>query len=69
MRSDVHIRHDGFKALFSQLDPVEAERFLVMVQQGNLDYTEWRKKLWTNQSIDEISQKATLHWKNKQDNK
>lgn len=65
MRSDILIRHDGFKALFGQLDPVEAERFLVMLKRGNLDYSEWRKELWTEQSVEEISQKATLYWNKK----
>ena len=62
MRADVLIRHDGFKALFDNLDPVEAERFIVMVRRDNFDYTEWRKSLWEDLSVEELAQKAAEHW-------
>lgn len=65
MRSDILIRHEGFKALFAHLDPVEAERFLVMLRRDNQNYTEWRKGLWANQSVEEVAQKAASHWQNK----
>ena len=65
MRADVLIRHDGFRALFENLDPVEAERFLVLLRLGNCDYTEWRKGLWEGQSVDEIDAKATAHWESR----
>lgn len=62
MRADVLIRSDGFRALFEKLDPVEAERFLVLVQRGGGDYTEWQKGLWEGQSVDEIHERAAAHW-------
>ena len=46
MSADSVIRHEGFKAIFSKLNPVEAERFLVIVNREGADYTKWRKYLW-----------------------
>ncbi len=65
MRADILIRHNGFRALFDNLDPIEAERFLVLLRRGSCDYTEWRKGLWDKQSIDEISAKAAAHWESR----
>ena len=58
MRTDTLIKHDGFKAIFEKLDIVEAERFIALIKRDNFDYTEWRKTLWEDLSIDELSGKA-----------
>jgi hypothetical protein len=62
MRTDAVIRSDGFRALLEKLGPVEAERFLVLVERGSGDYTEWRKTLWADQTVDEIHERAAAHW-------
>ena len=63
MRADVLILHDGFKALFSSLDPVEAERFISLIQRDKFDYTEWRKGLWEDLSVQELSDAAAKAWR------
>lgn len=65
MRTDVLIRHDGFKALFSQLDPVEAERFISLLRRDNFDYTKWRENLWEELSVAELSEAATKYWRSR----
>lgn len=52
------IKHDGFNAIFKSLDLVEAERFVVLLKRDDFDYTEWRKDLWENITIEELSKKA-----------
>ena len=54
MRSDTLIRHDGLQALRERLGPVEAERFIVLINRESFDYTEWQQTLWQNESVDEI---------------
>jgi len=66
MRTDALIKHDGFKAIFDKLDIVEAERFIALIQRDNFDYTEWRKDLWENMSIEELSDKAMKSYQQKQ---
>lgn len=63
MRADVLIRHDGFKALFASLDPVEAERFISLLRRDSFDYTEWRKPLWEDGTVRELSDAAAAAWK------
>ena len=58
MRTDTMIKHDGFNAIFKSLDLVEAERFVVLLKRDDFDYTEWRKDLWENLTIEELSKKA-----------
>jgi hypothetical protein len=52
------IKHDGFNAIFKSLDLVEAERFVVLLKRDDFDYTEWRKDLWENFTVEELSKKA-----------
>jgi len=58
MRADTVIKREGFRALFDKLGPVEAERFIVLIKRDDFDYTEWRKDLFEEMSIDELSAKA-----------
>jgi hypothetical protein len=61
MRTDALIKHDGFRAIFEKLDLVEAERFIALIKRDNFDYTEWRKSLWENMTIEDLSGKAMDH--------
>lgn len=65
MRSDAVIKKEGFQALSKKLDLVEAERFIVLIKRENFDYTEWRKDLWGDMGIEELSAKAMKHYKRK----
>jgi hypothetical protein len=67
MRPDALILHDGFKAIFDNLDIVEAERFITLIRRENFDYTEWRKDLWEDLSVEELSAKATEYVRRKSD--
>jgi hypothetical protein len=67
MRPDALILHDGFKAIFDNLDIVEAERFITLIRRENFDYTEWRKDLWDDLSVEELSAKAMDYVQRKSD--
>ncbi len=61
MRSDTIIRHDGIQALRECLGPVEAERFIVLINRESFDYTEWQQTLWQNESVDDVFAMAKKH--------
>ncbi len=58
MRSDFEICDEGLKILFSGMDSLEVEKFIILIKQDKFDYTEWRKTLWENQSLEEICTKG-----------
>ncbi|MBI5142636.1 MAG: hypothetical protein HZA20_10700 [Nitrospirae bacterium] len=62
MRTDSVIRAAGFQALHEKLDVVEAERFVALLNRNQFDYTEWRKTLWEDLTVEELSRKAMAHW-------
>ena len=67
MRSDTLIRHDGLQVLRERLGPVEAERFIVLMNRESFDYTEWQQTLWQNESVDEVFDMAKKHTEQIQD--
>lgn len=52
----------AMNALHTTLDPVEVERFIALLSREKFDYTEWRKNLWTDETIDSLSQKAQAYY-------
>jgi hypothetical protein len=56
MRSDSIIRSEAMAALKEKLNPVEVEKFLVLLRRDQFDYTEWQRDLWKNKSVEEIFQ-------------
>jgi len=58
MRADNIIKKVGFNALAEKLDPVELERFIVLLNREKFDYTRWRKDLFEDMSIEQISEEA-----------
>ena len=58
MKTDTLIKREGYNALFEKMDIVEAERFFALIKRENFDYTIWRKSLWENKSIEELSNEA-----------
>ena len=58
MRNDEVIKQEGLHALKEKLDPVEVERFLVIINREKFDYTKWRKNLFEDMTIEELADKA-----------
>ncbi|HPS88076.1 MAG TPA: hypothetical protein PLY36_15095 [Spirochaetota bacterium] len=58
MREDNIIKREGFNALAEKLDPVELERFIVLLNREKFDYTKWRKDLFEDMTIEQISEEA-----------
>lgn len=58
MRTDSEIIYDAYNTLASTMDILELERFIMLVKRDNFDYAEWRKYLWEDLSVEEISQRA-----------
>lgn len=54
MRSDTLIRQEGMKALRDRLGLVEAEKFITLLRREPFDYTEWRKTLWEDKTVDDL---------------
>ncbi len=51
MKTESEIRMQGMHALISSLDLIEAERFLMMVNREKFDYTQWRSKQWSTETV------------------
>ncbi len=58
MRTDTVIKQEGYSALLRFLDVVETERFIALLHRQPSDYTEWRKNLWEDTSVEALSRKA-----------
>lgn len=68
MRSEIEIAYDGMDVLIERLGMVEAEKFISMIHRESFDYTEWRKKLWPNKTVRELSKEA-MEYRKRMDNK
>jgi hypothetical protein len=60
MSTDTEVRIRGLRALVAALGTVDAERFIALVLREPFDYTQWQRPLWTEKSVDEISQAAMV---------
>lgn len=58
MKTDSEIRMQGMQALIGSLGLIEAERFLIAVNQDRFDYTEWRRTGLPTMSIEQIAAEA-----------
>jgi hypothetical protein len=58
MNTDIVIRNNGMTALIENLGMIEAERFVMLIQNEAFDYTKWRENLFDDMSLEELSQKA-----------
>jgi len=58
MFTDTEIKTAGFRALVAALGDVQAEKFIALIQREPFDYTQWQQTLWSDKSIEEISQAA-----------
>ncbi len=44
--------------LFDQVGPVEAERFVYILNRENFDYTEWQKSLFAGETMESLASKV-----------
>ena len=58
MISDTVIKQKGFEALKDKLGIVEMERFIMLITREKFDYTKWRKDLFEDMDLEELSRKA-----------
>ena len=58
MISDAVIKQKGFEVLKEKLGIVEMERFIMLINREKFDYTKWRKDLFENMDIADLSDKA-----------
>jgi hypothetical protein len=61
MRTDSALRYEAMDVLVRALGTVDAERFISMVKRDTFDYTEWRRGLWNDMSIEEIHAEAAAY--------
>jgi len=59
---DTEIRVRGIEALNKALGPVDALRFLSLINREPTDYVEVSRRLYKGQTIDEIFERAGKHW-------
>ncbi len=67
MISDTLIKQQGFEALKERLGIVGMERFIMLINREKSDYTQWRKNLFEDLTVEEISS-AAMALRNKADN-
>lgn len=58
MISDALIKQKGFDVLRENLGLVEMQRFIMLINHDNFDYTKWHQKQNADMSIEEISREA-----------
>jgi hypothetical protein len=56
MKSEIVLRSEAMEILTKYLGLVDAERFIDIIKKDKFDYTEWRKDLWEDKTIEEIHQ-------------
>ena len=54
MITDTEIKTKGMQLLSNGMGIVEAERFISLIQREPFDYTQWRKTMWNEVSVDEL---------------
>jgi hypothetical protein len=61
MITDTEIKVKGMETLIEALGKLNTERFITLLLREPFDYTKWQRNLWTDRSIEEISQMAMHH--------
>ena len=64
IQTDALIKKEGFEVLRNKLGDVNMERFIVLVNREKFNYTEWRKNLFEDQTIEELAEKADQYSNN-----
>jgi len=66
MKADTLIKTEGMNTLIKNMGLIEAERFVMLIQNDTFDYTKWQENLFKDMTIDEIfNNAAELRQKNK----
>ena len=60
---DTELRISGIEALSKSLGPAAMLRFLTLLHHEPTDYVAISRRLYEGQTIDEIFQRATEHWR------
>jgi hypothetical protein len=58
MKPDALIQLEGMEILAEKLGPVDAERFVALLNKERFDYTEWQKVYFKDFTVDEFLTKA-----------
>ena len=58
MLTDTEIKRKGFRILVEKLGDVDAEKFISLINNGPFGYTQWQSSLWSDQTIEQVSEKA-----------
>ena len=58
MLTDTEIKLKGLEALINALGEVQAEKFISLILREPFDYTLWQRDLWSDASLEELSQNA-----------
>jgi hypothetical protein len=61
MLTDTEIKKKGFKILIEKLGDVDAEKFISLINKEPFDYTQWQSTLWSDQTVEQISEKAMIN--------
>jgi len=61
MKTESEIRMQGMQALIGSLGLIEAERFLISVNQEKFNYTEWHRHGLPDLSIEQIAAAANQY--------
>ncbi len=64
MLTDTEIRKKGLRILINHMGDVDAEKFIRLLTKEPFDYTEWQELLWSDQSVERVSEKA-MDYRNK----
>ena len=65
MRTEAVLKVEAIDLLLKTFGVLETERFITSIKNNNFNYTEWRKSLWKDKSINEIHNMATEFEKEK----
>jgi hypothetical protein len=65
MKSDAMIINEAMEALAIRLSPVEIEKFIMIINREGFDYTQWRKHLWLEETLESLSNKAQKYYESK----
>lgn len=60
---DTEIRLKGIETLYKSLGTTAALRFLTLLHRETTNYVKISKRLYKDQTVDEIFERAKKHWK------
>ncbi|NER22191.1 MAG: hypothetical protein F6J96_16125 [Symploca sp. SIO1C2] len=63
MLTDTEIKIKGMEALINALGKVQAEKFISLILREPFDYTLWQRNLWSEASLEELSQNAMNNYR------